>query len=469
MTQRKFFIVLPLAAAAVCLILASCSELKKEIPPVAPAAKAHPTGWINPQDAVNFHGAALKQASYDLTGCAKCHGASLSGGIANESCSQCHGALYPHPSTWTASTNAAYHGAYLKTKNYNATECQECHGADYRGAGDPDKSCYQCHGSYPHTSAWLNVPSGNSHGQYLKTRSWSATECQNCHGATYSGGTSGQSCFTCHASYPHTSDIETSHPSALRTAGYPLAQCQVCHGANYSGGAIANVSCMTSGCHRDAQGNAKSPESCNTCHGDFAGAASDTSSWAPTSIATGTSNTAAAIGAHAKHLKTNTIGMTVQCQECHAIPATVFSAGHLGSDGRAEVVLAGPVSRTVSGEGQIVPAPTYSSTTYSCSNTFCHGNWRLARATAPYGYYRNFYADSAMVGSNAQPTWNGGAAVGGCGTCHGNAPAGHIASTISACSSCHQGIMDGSGNFTDKSKHVNGKIEVFANPSASMR
>jgi hypothetical protein len=457
MTQRKFSIVLLLAAAAVCFMLASCSELKNTLPPVAPSAKAHPAGWGTAGDTATFHGNALQNLGYNLASCKECHGSALTGSISGTSCAKCHGASYPHIAAWTNQTQAGFHGTYLKAKNYNAVECQACHGSDFRGAGNADKSCYTCHASYPHESTWLNASSSTSHGQYVKTKSWNLTECASCHGSTYTGGTSGESCFACHSTYPHVANMETAHPTTLRNANYPLASCQVCHGTTYAGGSIVNVSCMTSGCHRDSQGSAKSPESCNVCHGSFTALASDKSSWAPPFALNNDSlTTSAGVGAHQKHLTTAGVGKLVKCEECHAVPATWNAAGHLNPlPFRAEVVFQDTLAKLTTSGGAIVPNPSYNGTTFSCANTYCHGNWRLRKATSTVQFA---YADTVIVGGNASPVWTASAA---CGTCHGLPPTGHVSATLTACVNCHSGMIDATGTITDKTKHVNGKINVF--------
>jgi hypothetical protein len=63
-----------------------------------------------------------------------------------------------------------------------------------------------------------------------------------------------------------------------------------------------------------------------------------------------------------------------------------------------------------------------------------------------------------IVGGNASPVWTASAA---CGTCHGLPPTGHTAATLTTCVNCHSGMIDATGTITDKTKHVNGKINVF--------
>ena len=292
------------------------------------------------------------------------------------------------------------------------------------------------------------------------------TTCKDCHGTTFTGGRTNKSCYTCHSTYPHDPVFTPAggHSPFLRTNSYPLAQCQTCHGSTYTGGTITNVSCSTSGCHVTSIGIVKSPESCNTCHGSFSAAANDTLSFAPPKSILGDSlTTVKAVGAHSMHLSGTgvTSSIPVSCNGCHTIPATVADAGHLGAS-PAEVVINAPLAKTASG-GQ-TPNPVYDASTAHCSNTYCHGNWRLRKSVSanPSGYLAT---DSVMVGANYSVQWNGGAAEKACGTCHGLPPAGHVAATFPACS-CHFDVVDNTGKIIDKAKHINGKINVFGSESA---
>jgi hypothetical protein len=50
-----------------------------------------------------------------------------------------------------------------------------------------------------------------------------------------------------------------------------------------------------------------------------------------------------------------------------------------------------------------------------------------------------------------------------CGSCHNLPPIGHVEANITACSTCHQGIVDSDGNIIDTDKHINGEKNVFGN------
>jgi len=440
-----------LSVLSLSLALWSCSELKKDLPaPVNGDVVVHPEGWVQ-SSSPNFHGTYLKGKGYDTKECQPCHGGPLNGGTSKTSCFRCHG-LYPHSAAWTQSASGDFHGRFLKAMSYNASECQTCHGSDFTG-GSSQVSCFTCHATYPHLTTWVG-----GHGAYLKTKSWNDAECQACHGSAYAGGTSGVACFTCHDAYPHAVRFASvSHSSYLYQHGYPLSGCQTCHGATYAGGNVGE-SCMQSGCHVDGSGAAKSPEACNTCHGAFRSPATDFLSSAPPKGVQGdTLQTYRGVGAHAKHLVTAAVGRPVRCQECHVVPTTLRQAGHIDSQLPAEVAMNDTLAPLVTGDGTLRPSPAWNGTT--CSNTYCHGNWKLRKATSAYQFVYNA-TDSVMVGAAYAPAWTGGSAQAACGTCHGLPPQGHTAA-FGACVNCHSDVVGASMQIINPAKHMNGKINAL--------
>ena len=456
---RFFSIVSGIAILLSISLLSSCSDLKQNLPtPVTAQLQVHEKGW-NDTTSAAFHGKVLKQVQYEFDECVTCHSKLYTGGTSGVSCFKCHQS-FPHSSNWTDTTNAMYHGNYLKLKDWQESECSSCHGAGFAG-GSSGVACFTCHRSYPHLSGWENPAASSSHGKYLKTKSWQLTECTSCHGTSFAGGTSGQSCYSCHSLYPHPAGFAgvTGHPSYLKTQGFPLVECQTCHGSSYTGGPVVNVSCSSSGCHVDRNNAPKSPEACNTCHGDFSGSASDTASFAPPRTVAGeTASTVRGVGAHQVHLSTGILGKSVNCQECHVVPTQVSSAGHLGTNLPAEVVFNNALAGLATAGGTYIPNPSYDPLTLKCSNTYCHGNWKVRKATSPLPY---FFSDSVMTGSNRSPAWTGGAFQAMCGTCHGLPPTGHFAAAISECANCHGDVVNSAGAIIDKTKHINGKINVF--------
>jgi len=363
-----------------------------------------------------------------------------------------------HPMGWNTDTSAVnFHGKYLQTKYWNASECKSCHGSLYN-EGISGKSCFTCHVTFPHVSGWnLDTSNISFHGKYLQSKGWDPTECKSCHGSLYDGGTSGKNCFTCHASFPHETKFfgEDGHENYLENNGYPLNECKTCHGTDLLGGARVNISCSASDCHTDAGGNTKSPEACNTCHGNFRGAADDTLSWAPPrSLSGDTGTTSAGVGAHQAHLAAGDYSYGVKCNQCHVVPSEVFLEGHLDSPPPADLIFNPSLAALITADGTFQPNPSYN--TLRCSGTYCHGSWRLRRASSLNNWA---FADSVMTGAAYNPSWTGGESEAECGSCHELPPRGH--QNQSACSSCHTGIVDASGVITDKSKHINGKVNVL--------
>ena len=311
-----------------------------------------------------------------------------------------------------------------------------------------------------HESGWVDSTASNFHGAVLKQSQYSLTECAKCHSAQFTGGTSGVACAKCHQYYPHPAGFasSTGHPQYLYNQNYPLTACKTCHGGTYAGGGDAKLSCMKSGCHVDVNNAAKSPEACTTCHGNFSAVASDLIAAAPPKSVLRVCDAAArGVGAHQKHLVTNTVGKSLKCQECHTVPSQLTSSGHLGTL-PAEVVLNDTLAQLKSGNGSLIPKPSYDPATLKCSNTFCHGDWKIRKASSSSQF---IYTDSVMVGANYAPAWTGGSTAAACGTCHGIPPKGHLVLDVSSCGTCHVGVVDNNGHIVDKTKHSNGKINVF--------
>jgi len=249
------------------------------------------------------------------------------------------------------------------------------------------------------------------------------------------------------------------HGIAIQNAGWEMRTCRECHGGTYAG--ENGVSCLSSGCHVDANGNPKSPESCNTCHGSFASPANDTLSWAPPrSIAGDTAESIRGVGAHQFHLNAAFMDLSnpLACNSCHEVPSSVYVAGHFDSPLPARVTFVNQLALTPS--AGITPAPTYDAQSLQCNNTFCHGNWQLQKSNSQNSFA---YSDSVMSGANFSPVWTGGDSQDACGTCHGMPPAGHVnfGTSVSMCTSCHYLDPSKQSGPLDKSIHINGKIDLY--------
>lgn len=213
-------------------------------------------------------------------------------------------------------------------------------------------------------------------------------------------------------------ESENFHAKILVESNWDLEQCQNCHASDYSGGPT-EASCLK--CHTDDAG----PESCNTCHSDY-------SEPEPDSF-------------HSAHLFAEH-SSDVACATCHNVPAEVNSEGHLDGEEGAEIIfagLAGLSTNAIGTEyrndaiGTIEPNPEYDPSDQSCSNTYCHGNFKNGNTE-----------NIAYLNEDIK-----------CGSCHGDAetgnplPGGTHPSLTTNCSLCH--------SQANSSNHINGKLNVY--------
>jgi predicted CxxxxCH...CXXCH cytochrome family protein len=394
MRYIKFYL---LIIVAIGFIFSSCSDLKDNITPPA-SVTVHGANVLN-KSSQEFHAISVKNNG--LESCQDCHAVKFDGGTANVSCatSNCHPtiAVHQNESGIINPSSQYYHGLYIHNNGIKMSDCNQCHGTNY-GEGTASTACTQCHSTITAHKTGISDPtSANFHGKYITALNWDMRACKECHGTNYGGGTASPSCNTCHT-------------------------------------------------------NTGGPEACNTCHGSF----SNASLTAPPRDTKGnTATTYSSVGAHSNHLLNATISSVTKCSDCHVVPSTVYATGHLGTDGKAEVVLTAAYSSYQNGTG------TYDYTTYKCANTYCHGNFSFAKSSSQYSFA---YTADKIEGSNYQPVWNKvDATQAACGTCHGLPPKGHMDATISSCVTCHPGVVDKYGKIVDKTKHMNGKINVFGN------
>ena len=191
---------------------------------------------------------------------------------------------------------------------------------------------------------------------------------------------------------------EDFHGKELERRGWDLPLCATCHGEDF-GGTTRAPSCKT--CHQQG------PTACDTCHPAR-----------PSS------------GAHLTHLD-----RAIACADCHAVPATWDSEGHVrrrdaADPAPAEVTMTGLAALTLEPADRTGP-PGYDPATQTCGQVYCHG--------AVLG---------AAGGATTSPRWTddqpGPAA---CSSCHGQPPPSHARSR---CAECHP-----SGD-----RHLDGMVEV---------
>jgi predicted CxxxxCH...CXXCH cytochrome family protein len=195
-------------------------------------------------------------------------------------------------------------------------------------------------------------------------------------------------------------------------AGHFPGPCTECHQeANATGTALSGGPLHLDGRVELGNGNG----TCGACHG------TGSDPWPSTF-------------AHPGH-KNPTITTPVACSDCHVVPKTVLSPGHL--DGVVHVTFSGRATERGA-------APVWNGT--SCTNTACHG--------------ANLAAPPAVV-----PVWtdlSGAPAV--CGACHGIPPPDHTTATNCNRSDCHGGEVTLSPtnqpliSASGLSLHINGVI-----------
>lgn len=407
----------------------------------------HKAGISDPTSP-NFHG--KNSSTSPMANCQQCHGTNFNGGISSPSCAACHSGISVHKTGIMDPNSANFHGKYQLPSGFSA--CQQCHGQNFTG-GNLSPTCVTCHSAIGvHKAGIMNPSSPDFHGKYQLTNGF--TNCQQCHGANLSGGSVSPSCATCHSTISvHKAGIldpssANFHGKFIANNQWNMTNCKQCHGANYSGG-FQSPTCLT--CHNQAAG----PEACNTCHGNF----SDPTKIAPPKDLNGNSATTfKGVGAHEKHLYTNSFGKTVDCNNCHTVPQTLNSAGHLDGTLPAEVNLNGLAVFNIAANAN------YNYSNVTCANTYCHGNFEFLKDSAPVNY-QFAYSAPKMEGNKRSVIWNkvdGSEAA--CGTCHGLPPIGHVDfGGLSTCANCHTGVVDAQGNIIDKTKHINGVINVFGN------
>ena len=268
----------------------------------------------------------------------------------------------------------------------------------YQGCSELDKNAVLSPNLSVHPAGWADTTktdSANFHGKYIyNNKLWNLTECRSCHGNDYKGGTTGSSCKTCHTS-------------------------------------------------------SSGPESCRLCHGGTSGHANP-----PKALNGDTLTTSLGVGMHMSHLYNTNWSAEVACEECHTDFNGFDDPLHIGPnpDGIAEINF-GPLAKDTS--LGTVPNPVWNrnnGNNATCANAYCHGNFRDGN-------------------KNQTPVWTNKETV-VCGSCHGDPATGnptprtngvftspHFSSlTINSCYICHGSVINPSGVFIDKSKHVNGEV-----------
>lgn len=229
------------------------------------------------------------------------------------------------------------------------------------------------------------------------------------------------------------SDSPNFHGKDIRNRKWDMDECKACHGKHFTGGTVGK-SCVK--CHIYPAG----PEACNTCHGVFADAGKTSP---PRDLKNNSNYSFVGVGAHTKHLYDNTFGQAVECKECHIVPKTLKSAGHIDDDSRAEIVWGDLAKKRVAGVDQNV-LPEYDFATNTCNNVYCHG------------YMKNGNVENGVKWTEKIE----------CGSCHGtsvtnNPLPGGTHPKSANCQNCHSKTITIVNNeyIINKNFHINGLID----------
>lgn len=405
-------------------------------------------------------------------------------------CQSCHGMppKAPHPvdsdcgkchPTMTAGNNTTitYPAKHIdgNVDVLNDRPCDACHGSggiaapplDTTGGMSTDLRSVGAHRSHLNASTWRaeitcdqchKVPTsmqsighidspppaeltfGNLAGL---TAAWNGTTCSNvyCHGATLKSGTGSaggtatrpvwtvvngaqSQCASCHGTPP-----PPPHPVD--------SDCGKCHQTMTAGGGLVITDPAK---HIDGNLDVNSNQACNTCHGGAGGNSP------PKDTQGNTATTARGVGAHQSHLNpANLYFKPVVCTDCHVVPATVTSLGHIDTPLPAELRFSGRAGTSPAWNGA------------QCSNVYCHGA-TLTNGTAGAGGTATSPLWQKVDGTQAQ-----------CTSCHGFPPAApHPAD--SDCGKCHLDVKAGLANnkmFLDSTKHIDGNVDVNTNQACN--
>jgi len=391
----------------------------------------------------------------DSRGCVKCHATTVDQGVANKLRDYSSAHLNKVRDVAFDITFVGYSGRYKEVTKTCSTYCHS--NVQTPGGNGPattyskpswgannTMNCASCHKDMSSLTEpdGLNSPD-LSLGSHKRHAVDAAYACSICHGPTYT---------------------QTTFNTATHADGQiNLAFNGKASGVTYSQ-ADSNIpgdgygTCSTSKCHGRATRNwgiNTTAPTCEKCHGS-ANTAATKGEFKDTA---GNPNSKYA-GSHVSHLAgTHEISSPITCDQCHVVPGSINSFGHMssiparltfGSLATHDSYPASNTVRTMTPAYSVVTDINNNTTTRSCSNTYCHAGVRnVGDGNNPAG---------TPSGAVPAPTWGVGVYM-SCDKCHGNPPASpHIQKTN--CSGCHAHVNETNSGFIDKTKHINGVVDV---------
>lgn len=413
----------------------------------------HEKGLMNPADP-NFHGQLLRDRNYDFGFCEKCHGVDAPGGKSGVSCLTCHPSGPKDCETCHSTTEVLAQGAHathVVGGSLGLTlACTGCH--EVPETFDAPGHVLAADGSIdpPPAEVVMTAFAATSlDGVERPPPTYDATTktCADvyCHGdrlaedtnaegrrPRWDGGPDEASCGRCHG---------------LPPSNHAIGACEICHQATAAPGLVIRDLAV----HLDGQVEVGGElPGCSGCHGSASSAAP------PPSLFGETRTSTTPVGAHAVHLSPRQgLRGPMDCEDCHLVPETTSSPGHIDSVLPAEVfpVESWPESLAAADEAQ----PMFDHETRRCGDVYCHGGGATLSA-------------DMSVGINRTPLWTRiGRQEVVCGSCHGLPPTlwpHNPSMAISDCVLCHSSVVDEYGNIrfvgapnTSVSEHIDGEID----------
>jgi len=391
----------------------------------------HAPGIIDPRSAA-FHGTLLRGQRW----------AQMLDPQNDNACGRCHDGTLSRPSDVTLPAPGATACTSCHTQPGGVLACSTCHG-DGSKAYPPRDLCFfpgdaktagahAAHvesstdrlGGYPcstcHPVPQSSPPSGvigGSHGNGTVDIAFNQSLIG---GEASFNATTGVCAVACHddggrrprPTWTDPNPVGCNDCHSSPPAGHFSGPCTQCHAeVNATGTALSGGPLHLDGRVELGNGNG----TCGACHG------TGSDPWPSTF-------------AHPAH-KSPTITTPVACSDCHVVPATVLSPGHL--DGVVQITFGGRATERGA-------SPAWNGT--SCTNTACHG--------------ADLAGTPAVV-----PVWtdlSGSAAA--CGACHGIPPPNHTTAQNCNRADCHGGeVAFSAGNqpfISDAGLglHINGVI-----------
>lgn len=335
-------------------------------------------------------------------------------------------------------------------------------GATYRSpTWSGTLGCDGCHGNqagkaHPvYATGAAGTTTANTHVAHVET---SALSCDYCHNTT-----------TTDTTIPPTTTLAAgAHTDRIETVSFKLFNGLT---GTYDA-TVGTKTCSATACHGSVSpkwgANNDSNATCTKCHGKQTALANYSSATAAQSApgygqtgtdlagqtGTYTNNVSndPQVGAHDAHMRAVNLytGLKTLCSDCHAVPATPTSAGHMNG-GTAEMTWSNK-AKNIGNTGRPgstgALSPSYAGGGGACTATYCHGT-------------------SMAGGVNTSPSWTGTLYLtsyaknsANCGQCHGAPPTAapanytHGGYTIaSGCTSCH-------GHEGNGPTHIDGALQA---------